>query len=161
MFQIKLWNFWASAKLFKRPFRDAPYDEIAYHIRKSRGLQQPWQAEEKFGPTSVPAQPETKPVRFHFDPKESLETAFLGFVSRAELETKVLKGKAQYTWSPCTNLFRSAPFYIEHIIYIFNKTTYLNEDVNRTDSSPSVSIPWFKSNLSSTTMTKFRQQRVQ
>jgi len=39
-------------------------------------------------------------------------------------------------------LFRSAPFYIETIMYIINKTGYLNEEVNRTEPSPSVSIPW-------------------
>ncbi len=27
------------------------------------------------------------------------------------------KGKDQYSWPPCTNLFRSAPFYIENFIY--------------------------------------------
>ncbi len=40
-------------------------------------------------------------------------------------------------------MFRSAPFYIENIIYIFIKTRNLNEEVNRTEPSPSVSIPWF------------------
>jgi hypothetical protein len=46
----------------------------------------------------------------------------------------LLKGKAQYSWPPCTTLFRSAPFYIENII------SYLNE-VNCTEPSPSVSVP--------------------
>jgi hypothetical protein len=54
----------------------------------------------------------------------------------------LLKGKAQYSWPPCTNLFISAPFYIENSIYIFNKTSYLNEEVNCTEPSPSVSNPW-------------------
>jgi hypothetical protein len=45
----------------------------------------------------------------------------------------LLKGKAQYSWPPCTNLFRPAPFYIENIIYIINKTSNLNEEVNRTE----------------------------
>ncbi len=53
----------------------------------------------------------------------------------------LLKGKDQYSWPPCTNLFRSVPFYIENIINIFNKTSNLNEEVNCTEPSPSVSIP--------------------
>jgi hypothetical protein len=53
-----------------------------------------------------------------------------------------LKEKAQYSWSPCTNLFKLAPFYIEYIIYIFNKTRYLNEKVNCIEPPPSLSIPW-------------------
>jgi hypothetical protein len=60
----------------------------------------------------------------------------------------LLKGKAQYNCPPCTNLLRSSPFYIENIIYIFNKTSYLNEEVNRIEPSPSVSIPWFNSSHS-------------
>ena len=54
----------------------------------------------------------------------------------------LLNGKAQYSWPPCTNLSRSATFYIENIIYIINKTGYLNEEVNCTKPSPSLSIPW-------------------
>ena len=42
----------------------------------------------------------------------------------------------------CTKDFKSALFYIENIIYIFYKTSYLDEEVNRTEPSPSVSIPW-------------------
>jgi len=53
----------------------------------------------------------------------------------------LLKGKVLYSWPICTNLFRSAPFYIENIIYILNKTSYLNEEVNCTEPSTSVSIP--------------------
>ncbi len=49
----------------------------------------------------------------------------------------LLKGKAQYSSPPCTNLFRSAPFCIENVIYILNKTRYLNEEVNCTEPSPS------------------------
>ncbi len=59
----------------------------------------------------------------------------------------LLKGKALYSWPPNTNLYRSAPFYIENIIYIFNKTSYLNEEVNCTEPSPSVSVPWPKHQL--------------
>ncbi len=51
------------------------------------------------------------------------------------------KGKAKYGWSPSTNQFESAHFYIESIIYLFNKTSYHNEEVNCTEPSPSVSVP--------------------
>jgi len=37
----------------------------------------------------------------------------------------LLKGKAPYGLPPCTNYFRSAPFYIEHIIYLFTKQATL------------------------------------
>jgi len=53
----------------------------------------------------------------------------------------LLKGKTQYGWPPCTNQFRSAPFYIENIINLFYKTSYLNEEVNCIEPSPLVSIP--------------------
>jgi hypothetical protein len=54
----------------------------------------------------------------------------------------LLKGKAQYCWPPCTNLFRSAPFYIENDICVFNKTGYLNEEVSGIEPFLSDSIPW-------------------
>jgi len=54
----------------------------------------------------------------------------------------LLKEKAQYGWSPCTNKFRSAHFYIEHIIYVFIPNKLPNEEVNCTELSLSVSIPW-------------------
>ncbi len=60
-----------------------------------------------------------------------LITAFVGSTKET-----LLKGKVQYTWPPCTNLYKSAHFYIKNIIYIFNKTSYLNEEVNRTEPSP-------------------------
>ncbi len=47
----------------------------------------------------------------------------------------------QYSWPPCTNLFRSTSFEIANFIYI-KKTRYLNKDVNHTEPSPSVSVPW-------------------
>ncbi len=53
-----------------------------------------------------------------------------------------LKGKAQYSSSPSTNLFRTPAFFIENIIYLFIKTSQLNEEVTGTEPSPSVSIPW-------------------
>ncbi len=55
----------------------------------------------------------------------------------------LLRGKAQYSWPPCTNQFRSAPFYIENVMDLFYKTSYLNEEVNCTKPSLLVSIPWF------------------
>ncbi len=62
---------------------------------------------------------------------------FLGF-SRESL----LKGKDQYSWPPCTNKLRSAVFDNANIIYNFTKEAKLNEEVNRTEPSLSVSIPW-------------------
>jgi len=39
--------------------------------------------------------------------------------------SKVLKkGKAQNSWHPCPNEFRSTLFYIENIIYLFYNTSY-------------------------------------
>jgi hypothetical protein len=51
-----------------------------------------------------------------------------------------LKGKEQYSWPPCTNLFRSVPFDIANIIYFFTKQAN-NKEVSRTEHSPSVSVP--------------------
>jgi len=65
----------------------------------------------------------------------------LKYWTRLSARKPLQKGKVHYSWPPCTNLFRSAPFYIENIIYIFNKTSYLNEEFNRTEPSHSVSIP--------------------
>ncbi len=53
----------------------------------------------------------------------------------------LLKGKAQCSWPPRTNYFRSASFEIENIVYFATKS-YLNGEVNRTDPSPSVSVLW-------------------
>ncbi len=53
----------------------------------------------------------------------------------------LLKGKDQYSWPPCTNKFRSAPFNIEKIINIFYKTSYLNEEVNCTENSRHLVFP--------------------
>jgi hypothetical protein len=36
--------------------------------------------------------------------------------------------------------FRSAPNYIENTIYLFNKTSYLNEEVNLTEPFPLVML---------------------
>jgi hypothetical protein len=40
--------------------------------------------------------------------------------------------------------FRPTPFYIENIMYLFYKTSYFDEEVNCTEPSPSVRIPWEK-----------------
>jgi hypothetical protein len=40
-------------------------------------------------------------------------------------------------------LFSLTP-YIESIIYLFNTTSYLNEEANCTEPSLSVSVPWSK-----------------
>jgi hypothetical protein len=43
-----------------------------------------------------------------------------------------MKGKDQYGSPPCTNKFRSAPFYIDIIIYLFLLNKQGNEKVNCT-----------------------------
>jgi hypothetical protein len=50
----------------------------------------------------------------------------------------LLNGKAKYHLPPCINLFS-----VDTSIYVFYKTSYLNEEVNRTEPSPLVSVPWF------------------
>jgi hypothetical protein len=55
----------------------------------------------------------------------------------------LLKRKAQYSWPPHTNLFRSAPFYIENILYFFTQS-YNNKEVNCTEPSPSLRVPCFR-----------------
>ncbi len=55
----------------------------------------------------------------------------------------LLKGKAAYSLPPCTNLIRSVAFDNGNIIYFFYKTSSPNEEVNRTEPSPRVSVPWF------------------
>ncbi len=50
-----------------------------------------------------------------------------------------VKGKAQYSSPPCTNKFKSAAFDTENIVF---KRNYINEEFNRTESTPSVSVPW-------------------
>jgi len=47
-----------------------------------------------------------------------------------------LKGKAPYSWPSNSYWFINA-----NIIYFFTKTSYLNEEVNRTEPSTSVSVP--------------------
>ncbi len=54
-----------------------------------------------------------------------------------------LKGKTQYNWPPCTNQFRSAALVLQTLLTFFYKTSYLHEEVNCTESFPTVSVPWF------------------
>ncbi len=57
-----------------------------------------------------------------------------------------MKGKDLYggppCLPPCTNQFRLAALYVENIIYVCYKTSYLNEEVDCTEPSPYVSVPW-------------------
>ncbi len=53
----------------------------------------------------------------------------------------LLKGKTQYSLTPCTDKFRWAAFDIATINLLFYNTRYLNEEVNCTEPSPSVSVP--------------------
>ncbi len=46
----------------------------------------------------------------------------------------LLKEKDQYSWDPT--------FHTENYVFLFYKTTYLNEEVNRTLPSQPVRIPW-------------------
>ncbi len=55
----------------------------------------------------------------------------------------LLNGKAQYSWPPCTNQFRSAAFDIVSIMQILYKTNYSNEEVNCTEPSTSVRVLWY------------------
>jgi hypothetical protein len=56
----------------------------------------------------------------------------------------LLKGKAQYRRPPCIGWFRSAIFDIVNVTFFFDKTSYHNEELNRTEpSSLSDSVPCF------------------
>ncbi len=50
-----------------------------------------------------------------------------------------MKGKDQYTLPPCTKYFSTAAFKTE--FSSFYKTSYLNEEVNCTEPSPSMRVP--------------------
>jgi hypothetical protein len=54
----------------------------------------------------------------------------------------LVNGKVKYDWPPCINKFRSVAFYSENIIYLWYKTSYLYEEVNCTEPSLSISVPW-------------------
>jgi len=53
-------------------------------------------------------------------------------LSMTDTKEPSLKGKAQYSQPPCNSKFRATPFHCENIIYLYNKTSYLNE-VNCTE----------------------------
>jgi hypothetical protein len=65
---------------------------------------------------------------------------FWGFWWVALSREASLKGKAQDSWPPGTNLFISAAFDNANSIYVLTKTSYLHE-VNCTEPSPSASVP--------------------
>ncbi len=56
----------------------------------------------------------------------------------------LIKGKIQYTWPPWTNQFKLVIFRTATMLFFFCKMSYLNEEVNCTKPSPSVSVPWLK-----------------
>ncbi len=66
----------------------------------------------------------------------------MSLFEKLHIREPLLKGKAQYSWPPCTNSFRSAAFDIG------NKTSYLNEEVNGTElvSLRPVTIGWRREN---------------
>ncbi len=51
------------------------------------------------------------------------------------------EGTAQYSCPPFTNSLKLPPFKFENFNKLLNKTSYLDEEVNCTKLSPSVSIP--------------------
>ncbi len=53
----------------------------------------------------------------------------------------LLKGKAQYSWPPCTYQFRSVTFLNWNYFCLFYKKGYPNKEVNGTDPSLSISVP--------------------
>ncbi len=81
-----------------------------------------------------------KPSAFQWWGKCS--TTVLQLLSKQKYYQEVfVRDKAQYHWPPCANWFISAPSCTENSIYLFYKTSYLNEEVNCTEPSTSVSIP--------------------
>ncbi len=56
------------------------------------------------------------------------------------------EGSVQLT--PSTNQFRQAIFVIENVIYYLTKQVTPIEEVNRTEPSPSVGVPWFNASPS-------------
>ncbi len=53
----------------------------------------------------------------------------------------LLKGKAQYSWAPCTNQFISSPFLIENIVYVFTKQATLMRSLTVLNLSPQLVFP--------------------
>ncbi len=64
-----------------------------------------------------------------------------GLLVNSLIKEYQLKGKAQYSWPPCTNWFRSAAFDNANIIYFLTKTRYLDEEVKRTEPSLKLGFP--------------------
>ncbi len=62
----------------------------------------------------------------------------LAWNMQVQTRESLLKGEAQCNWPAWTNYFRSANFDVANISYFLYKTTYLNEEVNRTEPSTSV-----------------------
>ncbi len=93
---------------------------------------------------------------YYFCP--TAKTFWSGEVSKIWSITRepLLKGKAQYSWPPCTNLFRLVSFDIANIILLFHKTSYLNEEVNCIEPSPLVGIPWLSLLLFENNFVSFR-----
>jgi hypothetical protein len=52
----------------------------------------------------------------------------------------LLKGKAQYSWPPCTNYFGLAHFDIENIIYLYIKQAYIWDDISLKISNVKLNI---------------------
>jgi hypothetical protein len=63
-------------------------------------------------------------------------------IIRIRSQGSLTEGKVQYCWPPCTNLFTLAAFSIENFVYLFYKTSQLNEEVNCTIPPLSVRFPW-------------------
>jgi len=97
--RCELWFCLCQLKCYKEKkdynlfLSEAPYDEIAYHIRKSRGLPQPWQSEDKFGRKHPKddrvEEPRPEPEAFDMDKDVRAETSFLGYVSQMKLDERV------------------------------------------------------------------------
>ncbi len=80
----------------------------------------------------------------HLYPQKAIYWSKTFFILSRE---PLLKGKkTQYCWLPCTSKFWSAHFYIENILYLFYKPSYLNEEVNCTEPSllSKGSLDWLK-----------------
>ncbi len=60
----------------------------------------------------------------------------------AKTKEVLLKGKAQYNWSLCYNYFNELLFIFKKFITFFIETSYLNEEVNCSEPSPSPSTPY-------------------
>jgi hypothetical protein len=73
------------------------------------------------------------------DPEESQN--WPGVNAKAHLRDVLLKGKAQYSWAPCTYYFRSPPFYTKNIVYLFPKQATLMRRSTALSFSPQLVFP--------------------